>query len=286
MAEKVKYMMEIVMKRIAVVLLSIMIILLTACQSGAETRVVPDFSGKTVEESKALAEKNGLLLAFVNDDYNEAYADGVMIGQSIPTGVVVADKTTVTLTVNNIIYKNLIFSYIDDKTTLANTVINGGSVIDPADPTYHRLKKGTLMLAGIIPEEDFTVLNIPKTYRGVPITAIDHYILGGSKLTHIAVPDSITVIGINMCGYRDGVDEQSQISTVVFLSEEPIYIGSFALNAAQLAGACKIYVPDSAVEKYKAFSEGGSPFSVYKDIILPISQLSAESAQLLGLESK
>ena len=274
-------------KLIAILIVSILSTTLLGCDKifGASKsfNITPNFTNLTIEDATSLANKNNLKLEFVYDDYNKNYSDKVVIGQSISEGVVVANNTKIILTINNYVYKYLVFSYIDDKTTLDKVVTNGGSVINPTDPTYHRLKKGTLMLSGLNLDDDLTSLNIPETYKGIPITAIDHYLLANSQISHLAIPSTITVIGINLCGTRDGVDENSKISTIVFLSDTPIFIGSLALTEAQLNGSCKIYVPDVAVEAYKNYDEGFFPLSTYKDLILPLSQLPIEDKNILGL---
>ncbi len=205
----------------------------------------------------------------IDDTYTAEYDDGKIIKQSSEKDVVMIEGATITLTVNNAYYKYFNFKLIDENTTIWNHFILGGGVL-PEDPTVEHLKKGTYILSSLNKDNLPTILRIPETYNGVKVTAVFRQLLDGTSVETITFPTTITAVGANLCG--DTCNCPS-LKNIICLGYNPFYLGSFSLDNNQLAGGCKIYVPDSQIDIYKTSEIGEIPFKSYADLIVPISTL-------------
>ena len=85
---------------------------------------------------------------------------------------------------------------------------------------------------------------------------------------NIVIPD-----GVKLNSYCFGSDSTESVSnfylqTVTFLGENPGTIGDCVFAIQNLQNGLKIYVPDTAVEEYKAIAN----LALYDDVIYPMSQ--------------
>ena len=94
------------------------------------------------------------------------------------------------------------------------------------------------------------------------VTTIDNNAFQFNKLTNIIIPDSVTNIGGNAFAYN-------QLTEIIFSSETPPIIQSFTFYSnSNLLTQGSIYVPNNAVETYKAMTN----YTQYASIIKPISE--------------
>ena len=238
-------------------------------EKAPEHVVIPQFIGLTKAEAENLATSLGLKVNLIDDTYSADYEDGKIIKQSSEKDVVMIKGATITLTVNNAYYKHFNFKLIDHNTTVWHTQRLGGGVV-PEDPTVEHLEKGTYILASLNKDNLPTNLQIPETYNGVRVTAVFRRLLDGTSVETITFPKTITAVGGNLCG--DTCNCPS-LKNIICLGDNPFYLGSFSLDNNQLAGGCKIYVPDSQINVYKTSEIGEIPFKSYADLIVPISTL-------------
>jgi hypothetical protein len=103
--------------------------------------------------------------------------------------------------------------------------------------------------------------------------------LTNTAVETIVFPETITAIGGNLCG--DTCNCPS-LKRIICLGKTPCYLGSFSLDNNQLAGGCKIYVPDAQVNAYKNSEVGEIPFKSYADLIYPISSLDEATKNLIS----
>ena len=91
------------------------------------------------------------------------------------------------------------------------------------------------------------------------MTSISAFAFAYNQLTSVVIPDSVT-------GIWDYTFGSNQLTEIIFEGETPpnIYSNTFSDNLDLNA----IYVPDNAVETYKAMTN----YTKYADIIKPISE--------------
>lgn len=144
------------------------------------------------------------------------------------------------------------------------------------------LEKGTYMVIYLnkrnkLPE----TLIIPSEYNGIKVTAIGDGLLDGANVKTLVIPQSIKLVGYNLCGLGASCPT---LEKIVCLSDTPFYLVSFALNGSQLNGGCKIYVPENAVDNYKSFDIGG--WKSYTDLITTYSNLDDETKNYIQNKMK
>ena len=229
---------------------------------------VPDFSNLTREQAESLGAENNLKVTIIDDCYSPEYPDGVMFDQSIEPGVCVASGTKILLSLNNLLYSYFNFEIITTSTKISN-VITGN------DPSIPYLQKDTYIITSLKTKEVPSTLVIPDKYQGRKITAIFHNLLDSTSVENIVLPKFLSAIATNLCGYIDGVYGCPTLERIICRGADPFYLGSFAFDTEQLNGACKVYVPDDAVNTFKSFDVGEIPLSTYSDNIFGYSDLDA-----------
>ena len=137
---------------------------------------------------------------------------------------------------------------------------------------------GTYVLTSLNGNVFPSVLKIPTQYKGVPVTAVAGDLLSGKNIETIVFPATIKAVGSNLCGPCNC----PSLKAIVCVGNEPFVLGSFSLNNRQLNGGCKIYVPDTRLDAYKAFDGGVASFRVYANLICPISSLDEATKNLIS----
>lgn len=125
-------------------------------------------------------------------------------------------------------------------------------------------------LSNIIVPSNITSIGSSAFYRCTELTNIvlpdGLQVIGAgsfrycSKLPIIDIPATVTSIGSNAFG------DSTLLKTVIVRSENPPALGLAAFNNSPIEA---IYVPDTAVDTYKAANE----WSTYASIIRPISEM-------------
>ena len=241
---------------------------------------IPNFVGLSKNDAEKLATSLGLKIAFITDTYSPEYKENVIVKQSSEKDVLMTKGATITLSVNNCVYKYFNFKIIDGTVTVSNRLF-GGAVPDD-DSALPYMENDTYIIVSLNKEDLPSTLIIPETYNGKRITAIQRGLLGDCKVKTVILPKTIKAIGGNFCG--SGCTCPS-LEKLILTNTTPCYLGSLAFTDAQLLGGCKIYVPDESVEKYKSSEIGdlhGFPFKTYADLIFPISSLDEATKNLIS----
>ena len=101
------------------------------------------------------------------------------------------------------------------------------------------------------------------------VTKISSYTFASGSYPNVFIHKNFKEISANCFGaYTTDSPEIYQIKTFTFEAETPPYCGNTIISDNHINNGCKIYVPDTAVETYKAYSS----LSRYASVILPISQ--------------
>jgi hypothetical protein len=145
------------------------------------------------------------------------------------------------------------------------------------------LVDGTYSLLAINYFDDLPeVLQVPSSYKGVPVTRIEGSLLANLPIKVFVIPSTVVAVGNNLCGLGSNCPT---LEAIVCLGEQPFTLGSFALNDAQIKGSLKIFVPDSSVELYKAkdfyMRQPAGTLPAYSHLVFPMSQLSEKYAKLI-----
>ena len=268
------------MKKLLTVLLCLLnFIYFTGCSTATNDFIpTPNFVGLTLEEAQEEAEKKGLQVKIINDVYDGSFNDGVVIEQSVHSDVIIAKNGTIKLFVNNNYYSmfNMVNVNDDYSTRYYGAIINGGT---PSDIDKY-LHLNTFVINSINSNKiSETMLFIPKTYRGKPISGLGANLLQNTNLRMLIIPENISFVDSNLCGY-DGVNYGcTSLKTIVCLGKNPFYLMSLALSQEQLDGGCKIYVPDDCVDIYKNYNIGVIPLKSYSNLIYSINELDYETKE-------
>ncbi len=101
------------------------------------------------------------------------------------------------------------------------------------------------------------------------LKTINSYCFYRGGFNNVTIPSTCTTIGDYSFGSADGdAAEPYEMKTFTFESEVPPKIGFKFLSRYHVQNGCQIYVPDTALEEYKAISN----MSTYLDIIHPMSE--------------
>ena len=124
------------------------------------------------------------------------------------------------------------------------------------------------------------VLVVPNRYQDVEVAYTGNELIQGLPVKTIVFEPGVECSAY-LCGYGHNCPT---LENIVLLSEDPNdsiyrkihgeYLMPLQLNNPQLAGACKIYVPDGSVDAYIDAWMGFS--NVYAPLIHPLSELSEE----------
>jgi hypothetical protein len=110
---------------------------------------------------------------------------------------------------------------------------------------------------GLFQNNQLTSIVIPDS-----VTSIEQHAFQNNQLTSVVIPDSVTSIDYKAFNYN-------QLTEVIFERETPTYISSTIFKSnPDLLTQGSIYVPDSAVETYKAMTN----YTQFASIIKPISE--------------
>ena len=125
------------------------------------------------------------------------------------------------------------------------------------------------------------ILTVPNTYNGIEVAYTGNELINGLPVKTIIFEQGVECSAF-LCGYGNNCPT---LEKIIFLSEDPKdsiyreinedYTMPLQLNNPQLAGACKIYVPDGSVDAYIEAWE--SLADVYGPLIRPLSELDAET---------
>lgn len=107
-------------------------------------------------------------------------------------------------------------------------------------------------------------LVVPSSVRN-----IDSYFNYGGSFKNVVFPSGLKNIYTCAFGtYNSDALSNHYISTITFLGETPPSISSDAFSVQDITNGVKVYVPDNAIEAYKAKNN----FSMFGDQIYPMSQ--------------
>lgn len=132
------------------------------------------------------------------------------------------------------------------------------------------------------------ILVVPNQYKGVEVAYTGAELISGLPIKTIIFESGVEC-SYWLCGSGNNCPA---LERIILLSENPkdcildklAYVGgspkALQLNEKQINGACKIFVPDNSVGKYKETWDFFQP--EYKKLLTPLSELDEETAKYIN----